>query len=220
MHVKEGYSDGAREKERRGKTRSTSTDFLLTCYLLVRFTPTMDVDGWKQAAARGEGRKEGRKGWRSDGRWGWRTATLHLGRPRVRHPSISGTLFAHARGIYLKRKSELPLPAHARCTCARHTARTSTRHHLAALPLVLPWYPDSCKSSRHRVDRPTKLSRFVRLSSYEKLLVGCMGRTEESRNGGVNSEGYRSNLFVRGNDGRLRSFASTRYLIATFRSTV
>lgn len=63
-------------------------------------------------------------------------------------------------------------------------------------------------------------SRFVRLSSYEKLLVGCMRRTEESRNGGVNSEGYRSNLFVRGNDGRLRLFASTRYLIATFRSTV
>lgn len=137
-----GRNDGAREKERRGKTRSTSTDFLLTCYFLVRFTPTMDV-GRRQEEK--EGRKEGRDGGGGDGEP--RPYTLAV--PRLRHPSISGALFAHARGIYLKRKSELPLPAHARCTCARHAARTSTRHHLAASPLVLPWYsPLSRESSR------------------------------------------------------------------------
>lgn len=156
-----GRNDGAREKERRGKTRSTSTDFLLTCYFLVRFTPTMDV-GRRQEEK--EGRKEGRDGGGGDGEP--RPYTLAV--PRLRHPSISGALFAHARGIYLKRKSELPLPAHARCTCARHAARTSTRHHLAASPLVLPWYsPLSRESSRG--SSQLKLLRF-RLSSYEKML--------------------------------------------------
>lgn len=62
---------------------------------------------------------------------------------------------------------------------------------------------------------------FAFRSPFElRETVSWLYGTEESRNGGVNSEGYRSNLFIRGNDGRLRSFASTRYLIATFRSTV
>lgn len=95
--------------------------------------------GNKRRQEEKEGRKEGRDGGAMGGGDGEpRPYTLAV--PRVRHPSISGTLFAHARGIYLKRKSELPLPAHARCTCARHAARTLTRHHLAALSLVLPWY--------------------------------------------------------------------------------
>lgn len=129
-----------------------------------------------------------------------------LAAPQVRHPSISGTLFAHARGIYLKRKSELPLPAHARCTCARHAARTLTRHS-SSLPLVLP-----CYSRLVQIIAwigPRNFRRFVRLSSsewgsYEKMLV--------ERDERVNLNDYRSNLFVPGNDGRLRLFANTRYL--------
>lgn len=126
--------------------------------------------------------------------------------PRVRHPSISGTLFAHARGIYLKRKSELPLPAHARCTCARHAARTLTRHHLAALSLVLPWYSrlvqiiQTSRESDHECSYETFSFRSPSSSvgSYEKMLLGCIGRMEESRNELIRNSVYRSNLFVPG----------------------
>lgn len=169
----------AREKAE-SKTRSTSTDLLLTCYLLVRFTPTMDADGWKQTAARGEGRKEGRKGWRSDGRWG--TATLHLGRP-------TGATSFHIWYPVRPRSWNLPeKEIRASFTCSRALYVCSSRGENIDAPLLLG-------ASRAPLVFPTRANhpdiawiglqlrnfrRFVRLSSsewgsYGKMLVERRG---------------------------------------------
>lgn len=63
-----------RENKMPGNIRSTSSNLLLTCYLVVRFTPTMNVGWLAERPARGERRKEGRKGHRrKENWWGWTT---------------------------------------------------------------------------------------------------------------------------------------------------
>ena len=60
------------ENKMPGNIRPTSSNLLLTCYLVVRFTPTMNVGSFAERPARGERRKEGRKGHRrKENWWGW-----------------------------------------------------------------------------------------------------------------------------------------------------
>lgn len=109
---------GATEQENKssGNIWPTSTGLLLTCYLALWFTPTMNVGrrGSRKAERPGKRRtKEGR--WRgivNEGRVGTRTQTVTLHLCRCDILAVSAVLFAHARGIHLKRKSEVPLPAH------------------------------------------------------------------------------------------------------------
>lgn len=115
----------------------------------------MDADGWKQTAARGEGRKEGRKGWRSDGRWG--TATLHLGRP-------TGATSFHIWYPVRPRSWNLPeKEIRASFTCSRALYVCSSRGENIDAPLLLVasraplLFPTR---ANHRVDRATKLSPF------------------------------------------------------------
>lgn len=193
----------------------------------MRFTPTMDVDGWKQTAARGEGRKEGRKGWRSE-EVGMENRDLT---PWPSHgcdilpylvpcsPTlVEFTWKGNPSFLYL-----LTRVVRVLVTRREHWRATTSPRCLSCSPGI----PDSCKSSRHRVNRitsaATKLSRFVRLSSsvgsYEKMLLGCIGRMEESRNELIRNSVYRSNLFVPGTmDVRERLEEEKRFSGSSFSS--
>ena len=154
-----GRNDGAREKERRGKTRSTSTDFLLTCYFLVRFTPTMDV-GRRQEEK--EGRKEGMEEVGMENRdltpWPSHGCDILPYLVPCSPTLVEFTWKGNPSFLYL-----LTRVVRVLVTRREHRRATTSPRRLSCSPGI----PHS--RANHRVDRANQTFAF-RLSSYEKML--------------------------------------------------
>lgn len=176
-----------------GNIRSTSSNLLLTCYLLVRFTPTMNVGSFVERPARGERRKEGR-GRRGKNWWGWKQRDLtHLRccagvtsfrvcdpvRPRSWNSpekEIRGSFTcSRASPTFLVSLSR-SRPARTRSQRERGKCWLASTHWLVWPPGI----PDSRESSRHYVARWWKLvipeSRNVVVFSVEQLFFSSVCR--------------------------------------------